>query len=62
MTKNEDPWWHDGRKLLASVIAAVALLAAWMFRYEPVGVGMEHRNRFTGAVCYAGEECWFGQR
>jgi len=30
-----------------------------MFRYEPVGNGSGHRNRFTGAICYVTNECWF---
>jgi len=30
-----------------------------MFRYEPFGNGGMHRNRFTGAMCYAFHECWF---
>lgn len=59
MPKNENPWWHDGRKLLAAVIAAVVLLAAWMFRFEQIGQSFSHRNRFTGATCPYWEECWF---
>ena len=57
MTKNEGiPWWH----VLAAVIAAVVLLAAWMFRYEPIGPGgWTHRTRITGATCRFNQECWF---
>jgi hypothetical protein len=52
-------WWQDGRKVLAAAIVAATLLAAWMFRYEPVLDGTFHRNRFTGATCVFQEECWF---
>jgi hypothetical protein len=52
-------WWQDGRKVLAVVIAAAALLGAWMFRFEWADqYGIFHRNRFTGVTCYHTEECW----
>jgi hypothetical protein len=53
-------WWQDGRKILAVVIAAATLVAAWMFRFEWADqAGAYHRNRFTGATCWHTEECWF---
>jgi hypothetical protein len=44
--------------LLAVAIILATLIGAWMFRYETYGIGV-HRNRFTGAVCFKSEECWF---
>ena len=29
-----------------------------MFRYQPVGIGVLHQNRFTGVVCSVYVECW----
>ena len=42
------------------VIAVIVALAggAWMFRYEPVALGIGHQNRWTGAICAADKECW----
>jgi hypothetical protein len=51
-------WLSDGRRLLAVAIILATLIGAWMFRYETYGIGV-HRNRFTGAVCFKSEECWF---
>jgi len=48
----------DGRKMLALCIIIVALLGAWMFRYEYIGFGM-HKNRLTGATCHFSQSCWF---
>lgn len=50
----------DSRIILACSIIFSVLVGAWMFRYEFYGTGNAvHRNRFTGAVCFANEECWF---
>lgn len=50
----------DGRTLLAAAIVFGVLVGAWMFRYDSYGYSnASHRNRFTGAVCHASEECWF---
>jgi hypothetical protein len=51
-------WLMDGRRTLAIAILLVALLGAWMFRYEYLGNGM-HKNRFTGATCHFSQSCWF---
>jgi len=48
-----------GYKLLAITILFATLTGAWMFRYEPIGNGMLHRNRLTGVICQAIDECWF---
>ncbi|MGE5368423.1 MAG: hypothetical protein ACM3PD_02330 [Chloroflexota bacterium] len=31
---------------------------AWTNRYEPAASPYFHRNRFTGAECHRGKECW----
>jgi hypothetical protein len=50
----------DSRLILTTAIAFVALIGAWMFRYENFGyANNSHRNRFTGAVCAVAEGCWF---
>lgn len=36
--------------LRAASIVFATVVAAWMFRYEPISL-IGHRNRFTGAVC-----------
>jgi hypothetical protein len=53
-------WLLDGPRLLAIAIIFATLVGAWMFRqYEPYpNYDFLHRNRITGAVCYAYEECW----
>jgi hypothetical protein len=52
-------WWNE-RNILALLIAAMLLLAAWMVRFEWADkYGFYHRNRFTGVVCYRTAECWF---
>jgi hypothetical protein len=51
-------WLSDRRRLLAVAIILATLIGAWMFRYEAYGIGV-HRNRFTGAVCFSSEGCWF---
>jgi hypothetical protein len=50
--------------LLAVAILLAGLLGAWEFRYseeyhEFGRTGILHRNRITGVVCRASEECWF---
>jgi hypothetical protein len=47
----------DSRVTLAAAIVFATLVGAWMFRYETETIG--HRNRFTGAVCFEQDECWF---
>jgi hypothetical protein len=49
----------DGPKLLAIAIVLATIVAMWMLRYETLFNGGMHRNRFTGAVCDIGTECWF---
>jgi hypothetical protein len=51
-------------KWLAAAIVFATLVAGWMLRYESLlGTGPNEwhmqRNRFTGAVCFMFEECWF---
>jgi hypothetical protein len=49
----------DGRIILAGSIIFGVLVGAWMFRYEGYGTANAvHRDRFTGAVCFAQDECW----
>ena len=47
----------DSRHLLAMRSHLRHLVGAWMFRYEVVGNGGGHVNRFTGAICAISEEC-----
>ena len=49
----------DSRLILGVAIILAVLVGAWMFRYEQIGGGMTHRNRFTGATCLFVNECWF---
>lgn len=43
----------------ASILILLSLaLAAWENRFEPAASPYFHRNRFTGAVCHRGAECW----
>jgi hypothetical protein len=53
------PEWLSGSRLLAFAIIFAVVVGAWMFRYELLGEGYVHRNRFTGAVCHVARECWF---
>jgi hypothetical protein len=47
-------------KIILAGVSAVLVIAAWMFRYEIYGQYRDRqRNRFTGAVCYVSESCWF---
>jgi hypothetical protein len=52
---------------LAKALVVVALITAWVLRYEDLGMVTipssispvhMHRNRITGAVCDVIEECW----
>jgi hypothetical protein len=45
---------------IATSLLFATLVGAWMFRYETGNMSLgTHRNRFTGAVCYTADECWF---
>jgi hypothetical protein len=55
-------WFSHGHRLIAAAIVLAVLIAGWMFRFESIMGGAVHRNRFTGAVCYIHEECWFTSR
>jgi len=44
-------------RLLAATVIFVALVFAWIFRYEDYH-GVDHRNRITGAWCAAASSCW----
>jgi hypothetical protein len=49
----------DGKIILASTILFCTAALIWTFRYEHYGQESSfHRNRLTGVVCYANEECW----
>lgn len=49
-------------KIWRNAILTVALIGAaftaWENRFEPAASPYFHRNRFTGAVCHRGAECW----
>jgi hypothetical protein len=49
----------DSRIILAAAIVFATLIGAWMFRYEAGWTPLVHRNRLTGAICFAMDECWF---
>jgi hypothetical protein len=43
----------------ALAIAALGLAAAaWANRFEPTNSPYFHKNRYTGAQCHRGVECW----
>jgi hypothetical protein len=48
---------------IGTAIIVVALIAAWMLRFEPpytsVTGHLLHRNRITGITCPSTQECWF---
>jgi hypothetical protein len=51
--------WQTGQRRWPSFATVFAVLVGgWMFRYEPIGQGFEHRNRFTGATSRVSLECW----
>jgi len=50
---------NSGLWALAVAIVFVALGGAWFFRYETIGNGPFHRNRFTGNTCHFEQSCWF---
>ncbi len=39
------------------LVGAVVIFLLWGFRYQDTGYS-QHVNRYTGAVCDAGTECW----
>ena len=53
-------WFSDGKRLIPLSIAFAVIVFAWMARYELMdSLGVNHRNRFTGAVCSTRRDCWF---
>jgi hypothetical protein len=40
------------------IVALCAAAAAWANRFEPTGSPYFHKNRYTGAQCHRGVECW----
>jgi hypothetical protein len=49
--------WTWAKALLTLIVTGLAF-AAWENRFEPAASPYFHRNRFTGAVCHRGAECW----
>ncbi len=51
-----------GRKMWRNVVFAMILLwlgaYAWANRFEPASSPYLHKNRYTGAQCHRGVECW----
>ena len=50
--------WVKQSRLMLLVLAGV-LLVIWMFAYETLPGGWQHRNRITGFVCNIDRSCWF---
>jgi len=49
----------DAKSILSVTILLCTAALIWTFRYESYGYeGSLHRNRLTGVVCYATDECW----
>ena len=49
----------DAKLVLAATIVLCTGAIIWTFRYEHYGYESSfHRNRVTGVVCYANQECW----
>ncbi|MEK4032585.1 hypothetical protein WOC76_03410 [Methylocystis sp. IM3] len=46
------------RNAVLALIGIALAFAAWTNRYEPAASPYFHRNRFTGAECHRGQECW----
>ncbi len=46
------------RNALLALVGITLAFAAWTNRYEPAASPYFHRNRFTGAECHRGQECW----
>jgi hypothetical protein len=52
--------WLSNRRLLLAIAMLIALgLGVWMFAFETLPSGFQHRNRITGAVCAIYINCWF---
>ena len=47
-------WRNAAFAILALWLASVA----WAHRYEPSTSTYFHKNRYTGAQCHRGVECW----
>jgi hypothetical protein len=51
-----------GERKVVAALVLVAIVVAWMFRFETFGYqGLMHRNRITGAICAIDRECWWPQ-
>jgi hypothetical protein len=50
-------WLHQGNNVIAASIVFATLFFGWMFRYERISAYVQV-NRFTGAFCSTGQECW----
>lgn len=46
------------RNAVLALIGIALAFTAWTNRYEPAASPYFHRNRFTGAECHRGQECW----
>ncbi len=46
------------RNAILTLIAIGLGFVAWANRYGPAASPYFHRNRFTGAECHWGKECW----
>lgn len=46
------------RNALLALIGIGLGVLAWANRFEPAASPYFHRNRFTGAECHWGQECW----
>jgi len=49
---------NDGMKFLAGALIVAIVMFGWIFRYQYTVNGL-HVNRFTNALCWVKEECWF---
>jgi hypothetical protein len=51
-----------GRKFWRNALLAIILFwlaaFAWANRFEPARSPYFHKNRYTGAQCHRGVECW----
>jgi hypothetical protein len=46
------------RNAMLTILAAVIIFVAWSNRFEPAASPYFHKNRYTGALCHRGVECW----
>jgi hypothetical protein len=46
------------RNAVLSMLAALLAFVAWSNRFEPAASPYFHKNRYTGALCHRGVECW----